>query len=174
MAGLGGSQQTPCPPTREQLADDPVVVRAMHQAWRESNPGARRDLRREQGGWIYVRNGRTIIRRARAGGPDSIDLNNPPQIPGALLVGDFHTHPGFKTQTRPGSNQTYNPAPSDPDVAQALARGVPGLVISEGMKITPYGPKRRGGDPMFAYAHDNPLIDITGYPGNTADTTHCP
>ena len=155
----------PCPPTGAQLANDPTVRRAMETAWRQSNIGLRDDLRREQGGWIYARNGQIIIRRARNGGSASIDLRNPPVVRGALLVGNFHTHPGFATQN-------YDPNPSTPDVNNSFRRGVPGLVISEGMGITPYGPNRRGSNPGQALNPSNPAI--TGYPGNSANTTGCP
>ena len=156
---------TNCPPTGAQLANDPTVVRAMQQAWRQSNIGLRDGVRREQGGWIYARNGQIIIRRARNGGTANIDLTNPPVVPGAILLGNFHTHPGFAAQN-------MDPAPSPPDIRNATWRGVPGLVISEGMGITPYGPNRRGSDPTHALAPTNPLI--TGYPGNSANTTGCP
>jgi RHS repeat-associated protein len=166
---LGGlaPQKTPgCPPTGAQLANDPKVIAAMQQAWRQSNPGMRHGVRREQGGWIYARNGQTIIRRARAGASGAINLNNPPRVRGALLVGSFHTHPGFHAQGFP------LPGPSPVDVALADARNIPELVMSEGMVITAYGPNRRGGNPSIAWDPSDPLI--TGYPGNSENTSGCP
>jgi hypothetical protein len=82
-----------------------------------------------------------------------------------VLVGYFHTHPGFAS---PG----YDPEPSAEDDIMVGARNVPGLIISEGMKIKPYGPNRRGSDPEIAVDPSTP--DIAGYPGNSANTTNCP
>lgn len=45
--------------------------------------------RREEGGWIYARNGQTIIRRARPGATLHINLSNPPQVPRCDSGGGF-------------------------------------------------------------------------------------
>jgi hypothetical protein len=79
-----------------------------------------------------------------------------------MLVGDFHTHPGFKTQG-------YSPFPDLADSGLNFARGVPGLVISEGMKIYDTGPDRRGSDPELA---KDPK-QVPGYPGNSANNKNC-
>jgi hypothetical protein len=155
-----------CPPTGQQLAKDPTVVRALDKAWRESHPGTSDNVRREQGGWIYARNGKTIVRRGPAGTKDSFDPRNPPQIAGALLVATFHTHPGF-------ASQGMYPKPNIDDILLANRQGVPGLVVVEGMQIVPYGPERRGSLPAMAADPKDPTNDIKGYPGNTADTTGC-
>jgi hypothetical protein len=139
----------------------------MQKAWRQSRIGLRDGVRREQGGWIYARGGQTLIIRARAGASAAIDLRDPPQIAGALLVGTFHTHPGFWTQG-------YEPGPSGSDTSNAAARNLPALLISEGMGITPFGPDRRGSD--LAHADDpnnSPENRARGYPGNTVNTQGC-
>jgi len=94
-----------------------------------------------------------------------INLQNPPTVRGAILVGNFHTHPGFAAQD-------FVPDPSVNDQINAFWRGVPGLVISEGMTITPFGPNRRGSNPNVALNPSDPRI--TGYPGNSVNTTGCP
>lgn len=174
--GYNPNEQNPnvnpndCPPTGEQLAKDPKVVAAMQQAWRESNPGMRDGLRREQGGWIYALNGKTEIRRARSGGTDSINLLNPPVIRDkkgriGMLIGFFHTHPGFRTQE-------YSQMIGSGDEMRAIERGVPGLIMSEGMVIEAYGPTRRGSFPSLAKPPTDP--SIAGFPGNSADSRRCP
>jgi len=132
-----------------------------------SRPGTREGVRHEEGGWIYARNGQTIIRRAPSGGTGEINLRNPPQVSGALLIGDFHTHPGFYSQG-------YQIGPSERDAIRENQRGVPGLVIVEGMLVAPYGPHRRGSNPENALDPNNPANDITGFPGNTANSRGCP
>src|SRR5438105_4693162 len=82
------------PPTAIELLADPVVQSAMKRAWIDSladDPVARH----EEGGWIYLNltTGQVSVKRARAGGNDSVDLANPPLQPGAIVVGTFHTHP---------------------------------------------------------------------------------
>lgn len=67
-----------------QLANDPVVVQALQHAWRDSRPGTREGVRHEEGGWIYARNGRTVIQRATSGGAADVSLVPAPQIRGAL------------------------------------------------------------------------------------------
>jgi hypothetical protein len=156
---------TPCPPSGEQLKQDPKVVAALYQAWRDSHPGASDTVRREQGGWIYARNGQTLIRRAKPGTKDGIDLSNPPRLKGALLIGDFHTHPGFLSQK-------MNPLVNSDDMNVNMARGVPGLVISEGKRIDAYGPTRRGSFPSLALPAGHPLLK--GYPGDAANSVGCP
>jgi hypothetical protein len=138
----------------------------MYQAWTESNPGMSDSVRREQGGWIYARNGKILIRRAAPGISAEINLENPPQIKGAMLVGNFHTHPGFAAQ---GYN---SPIESTTDLINATWRGVPGLIIREGKIVFNYGPSRRGADPDLALDPSNPKI--TGYPGNSANLLGCP
>jgi hypothetical protein len=140
-------------------------VLALQQAWRQSRIGTRDGVRREQGGWIYARNGQIVIRRARSVGSAEIDLRNPPTVAGALLVGTFHKHPGF-------ASQGFVTGPSPEDVVHAYMRGVPALLISEGMNITAFGPNRKGSDPDLAFDPSDPTI--TGYPGNSANTTRCP
>ncbi|MET0624140.1 MAG: RHS repeat-associated core domain-containing protein [Pyrinomonadaceae bacterium] len=165
----------PCPPTGAHLAEDPTVQAAALQAMRDSRSG--RPGAREQGGWIYVRKGKVIIIRVPAsrGTEDSLDISNPPQLRGALLVGAFHTHPLVYDKVT-DSYISGGPNPStggrNPDT-RIMFLGIPGLVVAEvggRLRITPYGPTRRGSNPDDAI----PPSLIRGFPGNSADTRRCP
>jgi hypothetical protein len=81
-------------PTATELANHPTVRQAIEAAWNESLPGdAQR--RHEEGGWIYLylSTGQFLIRRAAAGHQAELNLDDPPEIAGAVVVGVFHTHP---------------------------------------------------------------------------------
>ncbi|KAK0185308.1 hypothetical protein F5146DRAFT_1125265 [Armillaria mellea] len=73
----------------------------------------------------------------RTPGPNaSIDLNRPGiQMNNVILAANFHTHP---LSSRVGGD----PQPSRADMANAYARGLPGIVVSRG-GIYSYGPERR-------------------------------
>ena len=165
----------PCPPTGRQLADDPTVQRAALQAMRDSRSG--RPGAHEEGGWIYARNGRIIVQRARPGTEEGIDLSNPPKVRGALLVGIFHTHPkvyfkGPLWETYIGGDPNPSKTGRNPDT-DIRYLGIPGIVVAEvdgKLMLTPYGPNRRGSDPDRAL----PPALVPGYPGNSADTRGCP
>jgi RHS repeat-associated protein len=165
----------PCPPTGNQLATDPNVHQAAFQALLDSRSGSTKA--REQGGWLYALNGKIIARRARPGHSSgiSIDLTNPPQIRGALLVGTFHTHPSILLDG--GYMLAGLPQPSLRDELNAFDRGVPGLtvaVVDGKLKLTPYGPNRRGSNPERAIDPKGQYGGlIRGYPGNAANTTRC-
>ncbi|MFL6332500.1 MAG: PKD domain-containing protein [Pyrinomonadaceae bacterium] len=164
-----------CPPTRYEIASDPKVIAALDVAWGESNPGA--DNRREQGGWIYQRNNwragkgdRFKIVRAIPGSRKTIDLINPPQIKGATLVANFHTHPNLKEQQGglpgPSTPESEDGGPNDLD--REFDRGVPGLIRDE-YGIATYGPLLRGGNPERALPRQaNP-----GYPGDSENNRDC-
>src|SRR5262249_25426748 len=72
--GIGGGchpKEDPnkCPPSGEQLKADPRVVAAIEKAWRDSKPGMGKNVRHEQGGWLYARNGQIFAVRGPRGGP---------------------------------------------------------------------------------------------------------
>jgi len=81
-------------PTATELLNHPTVRQAIEDAWKDSLP---RDANRrhEEGGWIYLdtTKGEIIVRRAAAGFQAELSLDNPPEIPGAFVVGVFHTPP---------------------------------------------------------------------------------
>jgi hypothetical protein len=81
-------------PTTAELLGDPVVQQAMEQAWADSLPDDPAH-RHEEGGWIYIdtTTAQITVRRAPAGSQAELDLNHPPQVPGCVVVGTFHTHP---------------------------------------------------------------------------------
>ncbi|HEX8501383.1 MAG TPA: DUF4214 domain-containing protein, partial [Pyrinomonadaceae bacterium] len=159
----------PCPPTGEELAKNPKVKAALDKAFEDS--GFRTPGVHEEGGWIYMDEGGNIrVERAPKGGGRGVNLNNPPEVPGHILVGDFHTHPYQKGDPmpngQPGKITVDQRGPSPPDKEGNALAGVPGLIRSpQGTK--PYGPKRRGSDPKKA---GTPNSKYGAYPGNTADT----
>jgi hypothetical protein len=118
-----------CGPTGVELANHPIVIRAMDEAWRDSNPGDPMTCH-EEGGWIYLNRvtGQIFTHRAPPGGQAFIDLSEPVLYLDAVVVGSFHTHP----------NLGWVAEPSDADFALEDARRVPGLVRSE-FGIHPYG-----------------------------------
>ena len=157
-----------------------MVGQAAEQAFRDSKSGSTRP--REQSAWIYARNGKIFVIRAKPGSAGRGYLSNPPQPRGALLVGTFHTHP-VVMDAQFGFLYGGGPEPSDSslgfsnDVDNAFRSGVPGITVAEvngRLKLTPYGPDRGGSDPARAWDPKGPYgYLIRGYPGNTADTTAC-
>src|SRR4051794_18282601 len=83
------------PPTAAELLANPAVQAALDQAWVDSQPGKPAGVRHEEGGWLYLEltAGLTRIERAARGSDDEIDLSKPPLVPGAVVVGKFHTPP---------------------------------------------------------------------------------
>jgi hypothetical protein len=129
----------PCPPTKEQLATNPVVKKTLDEAMEGSQ-----SRRVEHGGWIFWNrtSGRiatyikvpTIARL----NPDITDrydrifLNNPPPPPnGWHIVGTFHTHP-----------ENVNEDPQD--IAVEDSRKIPGMIRMPNGGISPYGAYNRG------------------------------
>ena len=127
-------------PTAAELLADPVVQAAIQQAWTDSQPGAPPGLRHEEGGWIYMNTttGQVDTHRAPTGTDSSLDLGNPPIIPGSVVVGTFHTHPN-------PTAEGWEPEPSPDDQYWAQVSGVPWLIqADDGTHVT--GPaSRRGG-----------------------------
>jgi uncharacterized Zn-binding protein involved in type VI secretion len=127
------------PPTIAELQNDPVVQQALEQAWNDSQPADPAN-RHEEGGWIFMdaTTGRITIQRAPRGARASINVNNPPNVPGSVPVGTFHTHPN-------PTAEGWDPGPSGADTRNATRRGVPTLIrADDGVHST--GPNaRRGG-----------------------------
>src|SRR5688572_27064876 len=99
----------PVAPSAAELLRNPVVNAAIEAAWVDSEPDD--PVRRhEEGGWIYYELGsRTIsVMRALAGGHDNLDLRQPPEIDGCVVVGKFHTHPN-------PTSEGWDPGPSAQD-----------------------------------------------------------
>ncbi len=127
------------PPEASELLRNPGGVRALDEAWADSQIDD--SLRRhEEGGWIYmnVSTGSVMTRRAPAGGQAMIDLGNPPLLEDCVVVGKFHTHPN-------PSAEGWSPGPSASDQAIDERRGVPDLIrADDGVHLS--GPEcRRGG-----------------------------
>jgi hypothetical protein len=126
-------------PSVSELLDDPVVVEALKKAWNDSLPddAARRH---EEGGWIYmdIASGKIAMRSAAAGTQATLDLSAPHEIPGAVVVATFHTHPNPSTEG-------WETGPSTADTQSAWFFGVPCIIrADDGIHTT--GPdSRRGG-----------------------------
>jgi hypothetical protein len=127
------------PPSARELRDDPRVQSAIEEAWNDSKPHDA-EARHEEGGWIYMHtlSGEITTRRAAAGHQSEVNLANPPDISGHVVVGVFHTHPN-------PSADGWEPGPSEADRYADERDGVPDLVRADnGIHIS--GPdSRRGG-----------------------------
>jgi hypothetical protein len=137
---------TPDAPSAAELLANPVVQAALASAWADSVPNdpARRH---EEGGWIYRALATTEIqvRRATPGGQASINLANPLELVGFVVVGKFHTHPN-------PTPEGWDPGPSFGDLRIDSIHGVPDLIQSDS-GIFFSGPDRRrgglGGNPGY-------------------------
>jgi len=128
------------PPTAAELENTIPVQQAMKQAWKDSQVDDQ-IARHEEGGWIYMdkNTGQITTRRAPPGKRAEMELGNPPEVPGSVVVGMFHTHPS------PESDGFEPEKPSTADTNSANRVGVPSLIQGyEGVHET--GPdSRRGG-----------------------------
>lgn len=137
------STTVPCspsrPPTTAELQNNPTVRQALEQAWNDSQPNDPTQ-RHEEGGWIYqnTTTGEITTRRAPRGQQASINVNSPPQVPGSVPVGTFHTHPN-------PSSEGWDPGPSGADTRNANRRGVQTLIRSDDGVHTTGPDSRRGG-----------------------------
>lgn len=126
-------------PGAVELRDHPIVRHALAATWADSLPGD--PLRRhEEGGWIYcdTSSGEIVTRRASPGLTAAIDLNTPPEVPGAVIVAIFHTHPNPIAEG-------WNPGPSRADENSAWILGVPCIIAAEDGVYLAGPPARRGG-----------------------------
>ena len=126
-------------PTGEELFRNPIVLRAIEEAWRESLPSDSH-RRHEEGGWIYAEStaGEIAVRRAASGNRNSVNLSRPEIVFGSMVIGTFHTHPN-------PSDEGWEPGPSARDLKFAFRNGIPCLIRSD-MGISTTGPEiRRGG-----------------------------
>jgi hypothetical protein len=96
----------------------------MDEAWKDSHPEDRK-LSHEEGGWVYVdlKTLAVTTRRATPIGKETIDLGDPPVVPGSVVVASFHTHPVPSAERYVG--------PSQNDVTLARRRGVPNLIRND-------------------------------------------
>lgn len=126
-------------PTAEDLQSNPIVRAAMEEAWQDSLPGDCA-ARHEEGGWIYCNpsTGDIVTIRAAAGERARLNLGNPPDMIGFVLVGTYHTHPN-------PTAEGWRPGPSAMDLLSANATGVPWLIRSDdGIYLAGHN-SRRGG-----------------------------
>ena len=133
-------------PTIAELLRDPIVKRALEEAWVDSQPNDATH-RHEEGGWIYIdTTTQTIsVKRGPIGGRAHLDLNAPVEVPGSVIVGTFHTHPN-------PSAEGWEPGPSVDDTESAWILGVPCLIRADnGIYSTGPDSRRSGlvGDPLF-------------------------
>lgn len=133
-------------PSARELESHPVVQQALDAAWSDSLPGDA-ERRHEEGGWIYrdLTTGEIHIRRALPGIQAAIDLGSPPEVPGAVVVGKFHTHPN-------PTAEGWFPGPSQRDRRVDERHGVPDLIKADD-GVYHSGPERRrgglGGNPCY-------------------------
>jgi proteasome lid subunit RPN8/RPN11 len=126
-------------PTASELLNHPTVCLAMDEAWKDSLPlDATR--RHEEGGWIYMdtSTGEILVRRAAAGFQAELNLDDPPETQGAVVVGVFHTHPN------PTSEGWYG-GPSEADRRADERDGIPDLIRADNGTFVS-GPDSRRGD----------------------------
>jgi hypothetical protein len=127
------------PPTAIELRANPVVQSVLEQAWRDSLPNDP-GRRHEEGGWIYMdlATGAISVRRAGPGYQSEVNLENPPQLDGHVVVGVYHTHPN-------PSAEGWDPGPSAADRFADDRDGIPDLIRADD-GIHHSGPdSRRGG-----------------------------
>jgi hypothetical protein len=95
------------PPDVSELAQHPVVLVALEEAWADSYPDDP-VLRHEEGGWIYadLTSGALTYRRAPAGSQAALDLDDPPLVAGSVVV--VATYHPIPTRLRMGG--THDPA----------------------------------------------------------------
>jgi hypothetical protein len=126
-------------PTADELLADSTVIRAIEDAWQDSDVAD--PLRRhEEGGWIYLEltTGQIATVRAFPGAGSAIDLGRPPEQPGWMVVGIFHTHPN------PTADGWFGgPSPSDVRIDAIL--GIPDLIRADDGIHRSGPPSRRGG-----------------------------
>lgn len=136
----GGVFPTGTAPTATDLQGNPVVQTAMAQAWTDSQ-SADPVNRHEEGGWIYM-NTTTgqiqVVRKPDTSAQASVDLDNPPTVPGAVVVGVFHTHPN-------PTSQGWDPGPSGADRTIDARDGIPDLIQADDGVHTSGPVSRRGG-----------------------------
>lgn len=138
-----GTTKTACPPTRPptaaELQSNPAVQQAVEQAWNDSQPTDAAH-RHEEGGWIYqdTTTGEITTRRASSGQQAGIDLSNPPEVPGSVVVGKFHTHPN-------PTSEGWDPGPSGQDRNVDARHGVPDLIRADDGNHVSGPDSRRGG-----------------------------
>lgn len=129
----------PTAPSAADLQRHPEVTAALESAWADSLPQDER-LRHEEGGWIYyeLSSGMISVVRAPPGRRRAIDLSQPPELEGCVVVAKFHTHPN-------PSDEGWDPGPSDQDEAVDNRHGVPDLIRSDQGVFVSGPDSRRGG-----------------------------
>src|SRR5262245_60225100 len=123
-------------PTGTELSNNSIVVAAINQSWADSQVASATD-RHEEGGWIYMdtNSGAITTRRAPRGQGASINLWNPPEVSGSVVVGNWHTHPN-------PTSEGWVPGPSGADLTNQGQRKVPGIVkADDGLHV--FGATRR-------------------------------
>ena len=127
------------PPSASELLAHQAVLRAMAEAWVDSQVNDPRK-RHEEGGWIYLdlATGEIAIRRALSGARSRLSLSNPPLLHNQIIVGTFHTHPN-------PASEGWTTEPSAQDESAATYTGVPWLVRAEDGDHRAGPDARRGG-----------------------------
>jgi len=126
-------------PTAAELVNHPTVRQAIDEAWTDSLPDEP-ERRHEEGGWIYLQTitGEILVRRSPTGLQAELNLDNPPLIPQAVIVGIFHTHPN-------PTAEGWHGGPSEADRRADERDGVPDLIRADDGIHLSGPPSRRGG-----------------------------
>ena len=141
VAGEAPVKQSPADPlkklTAKELAADPAVILGLETAWLESNPNAPEvqagqpgSLKSEQGGWIVnnpdgslgIERFEPLQEKWKKQGYEArsaIAASDKPKN----AVGWFHTHPNTEAEG-------YLARPSQSDIDNTAAYGVPGIVVT--------------------------------------------
>jgi hypothetical protein len=98
------------------------------------------DHRHEEGGWIYLdaTTGEISVQLAASGYQSELNLDDPPVVPGRVVVAVFHTHPN-------PSADGWDPGRSDADRAADERDGVPDLIRADNGVYFSGPATRRGG-----------------------------
>lgn len=133
-------------PTGTELAANSIVSAAIDASWTDSQVADPAN-RHEEGGWIYMdtTTGAITTRRAPRGGGASINLWNPPEVSGSVVVGNWHTHPN-------PTSEGWEPGPSGADTTNQGRRNVPGIVRAD------------DGDHIFGATRRASLSGNAGFP----------
>jgi hypothetical protein len=128
-------------PTAAELEANSVVRAALAAAWTDSQADDPPN-RHEEGGWIYqnLTTNEIEVRRAARGRQAAINLADPPELDGFVVVGKFHTHPN-------PTAEGWNPGPSASDLRIDAIHGVPDLIQADD-GVYHSGPDRRRGGLM--------------------------
>ncbi len=115
--------ESPSIPAVEAIAKDPVVTKAIEEAWVASKPDTP-GQKKEHGFWV-LKDDKTgalsTVAFPSNGTNDSLTPGAKPSQAGKTVVAFFHTHPNTK-------DEGYKDGPSPADQRFATAQNLPGII----------------------------------------------